>query len=36
MEYRTDEPTAARVVTRARAGVNFIDTVDGHNAARSE
>ena len=28
----TDEPTAARIVARAREqGVNFIDTADGYN-----
>ena len=33
----TDEPTAARIVARAREqGVNFIDTADGYNAGRSE
>ncbi len=33
----TDEPTAARIVARARdQGVNFIDTADGYNAGRSE
>jgi aryl-alcohol dehydrogenase-like predicted oxidoreductase len=33
----TDEPTATRIVARAREqGVNFIDTADGYNAGRSE
>jgi aryl-alcohol dehydrogenase-like predicted oxidoreductase len=33
----TDEPTAARIVARAREqGINFIDTADGYNAGRSE
>jgi aryl-alcohol dehydrogenase-like predicted oxidoreductase len=33
----TDEPTAARIVARAREqGVNFIDTADGYNSGRSE
>jgi aryl-alcohol dehydrogenase-like predicted oxidoreductase len=33
----TDEPTAARIVARAREqGVNFIDTADGYSAGRSE
>jgi len=34
---RTDEPTAGRIVARAReAGVNFIDTADVYNQGRSE
>ena len=33
----TDEPTATRIVARARdQGVNFIDTADGYNAGASE
>jgi aryl-alcohol dehydrogenase-like predicted oxidoreductase len=33
----TDEPTAGRIVARARAqGVNFIDTADGYAGGRSE
>lgn len=33
----TDEPTAARIVARARdQGVNFIDTADGYNGGASE
>src|ERR1700761_4841787 len=33
----TDEPSAARIVARAREqGVNFIDTADGYNGGRSE
>ena len=33
----TDEPTAQRIVDRAReAGINFIDTADTYNAGRSE
>jgi aryl-alcohol dehydrogenase-like predicted oxidoreductase len=33
----TDEPTAARIVARARdQGVNFIDTADGYAGGRSE
>jgi aryl-alcohol dehydrogenase-like predicted oxidoreductase len=33
----TDEPTAARIVARAREqGVNFVDTADGYSAGRSE
>jgi len=33
----TDEPTAGRIIDRARdAGINFIDTADGYNAGRSE
>ena len=33
----TDEPTAARIVARARdQGVNFIDTADGYNGGKSE
>jgi len=34
---RTDEPTSARIIARAReAGVNFIDTADVYNAGSSE
>ena len=33
----TDEPTAGRIVARAReAGVNFIDTADAYNGGKSE
>ncbi len=33
----TDEPTAARIIARARdQGVNFIDTADGYAGGRSE
>ena len=33
----TDEPTAARIVGRAREqGVNFVDTADAYNGGRSE
>ena len=33
----TDEPTAARIIDRAREqGVNFIDTADGYTEGRSE
>ncbi len=33
----TDEPTAARIVARARdAGINFIDTADAYTGGRSE
>lgn len=33
----TDEPTARRIVDRARdAGVNFLDTADGYTGGRSE
>ncbi len=33
----TDEPTAARIVARAReAGVNFVDTADGYTNGKSE
>jgi aryl-alcohol dehydrogenase-like predicted oxidoreductase len=33
----TDEPTAARIIDRARGqGVNFIDTADGYAGGRSE
>lgn len=33
----TDEPTAGRIVARAREqGVNFIDTADGYTGGRSE
>jgi aryl-alcohol dehydrogenase-like predicted oxidoreductase len=33
----TDEPTAARIVARAREqGINFIDTADGYAGGRSE
>ena len=33
----TDEPTAARIIDRAREqGVNFIDTADGYTGGRSE
>jgi len=34
---RTDEPTSARIIDKAReAGVNFIDTADVYNAGASE
>src|ERR1700733_6070696 len=34
---RTDEPTSARIIARAReVGVNFIDTADVYNAGASE
>lgn len=34
---RTDEPTSARIIAKAReAGVNFIDTADVYNAGASE
>jgi aryl-alcohol dehydrogenase-like predicted oxidoreductase len=33
----TDEPTASRIVSRAREqGINFIDTADGYTGGRSE
>lgn len=33
----TDEPTAARIVAKARdQGINFIDTADGYNGGKSE
>ncbi|HEX3399137.1 MAG TPA: aldo/keto reductase [Acetobacteraceae bacterium] len=33
----TDEPTAARIVARAREqGINFIDSADGYNSGKSE
>ena len=33
----TDEPTAARIIARARdAGVNFLDTADAYTGGRSE
>jgi aryl-alcohol dehydrogenase (NADP+) len=33
----TDEPTAARIIAKAReAGINFIDSADAYNAGRSE
>jgi aryl-alcohol dehydrogenase (NADP+) len=33
----TDEPTAARIIGKARdAGINFIDSADAYNAGRSE
>jgi aryl-alcohol dehydrogenase-like predicted oxidoreductase len=33
----TDEPTAARIVDKAREqGINFVDTADGYNGGKSE
>ena len=33
----TDEPTAARIVAKARdQAINFVDTADGYNGGKSE